>query len=156
MSSGFRLRAMVTWRQMWTESDWNVENGFEPFDSLSFDLILSMEVSENLKSFSLKGGSASALPLDVACGLLASPSPLDVAFGSEGGGISSFTRVLRDLVRSRKGGTEMVEDPLQISAHELMKCHVDVPSRIAWLNAQPIASPSFSLVSCGQYHGNIQ
>ncbi|KAF5771377.1 hypothetical protein HanXRQr2_Chr14g0669941 [Helianthus annuus] len=43
---------------------------------------------------------------------------------------------------------DMDLDPVQISAHELMKCHVDVPSKIAWLNAQPIASPSLSFVSC--------
>ncbi|KAL9251788.1 hypothetical protein AKJ16_DCAP04707 [Drosera capensis] len=33
-------------------------------------------------------------------------------------------------------------------AHELMKCHVEVPSRTAWLNASPSATPSRNLVIC--------
>jgi len=53
-------------------------------------------------------------------------------------------------VRSRKGRREIEGNPLQIWAHELIKCHVEVPSRMAWLKANPIASPSFSLVSCKQ------
>lgn len=127
----------MTWRQMWTERDWNVENGFEPSDgafALTVDLILSMAASENLNTLSLSFGSA--LALDDA-------SPLD-----GGGERSSFTRVFRAWVRSRKGWAEIDFDPLQISAHELMKCHVEVPSRIAWLKAHPIANPSFSLVNC--------
>ena len=114
---------------------------------LSFDLILSMSDSENLKTFSLSCGGLG----------FASPWPLVfVASGSGGAARSSFTRVLRDLVRLRKGGTETESAPLQTSAHELMKCHVEVPSRIAWLNAQPIASPSFSLVNCGHDGKNNQ
>lgn len=99
-----------------------MENGFEPSDgvfSLTFDLILSMSASENLKTFSLSGGGF---------GLA---SPLDPSCGSGGSERSSFTRVFRALVRSKNGGVEMVDDPLQISAHELMKCHVEVPSRTA-------------------------
>lgn len=122
-SSGFRLRAWVTWRQICTASDWNVENGFEPSDgpfSLTFALILSMAASENLKTFSLSTGSC-----------LAAASPLDWECGSGGSEGSSFTRVLRDFVRSRNGGTETEVAPLQAWAHELMKCHVEVPSRIA-------------------------
>ena len=117
-----------------------MENGFEPSNggfALIFDLILSMSASENLNTFSLICGWGFATTLDL------------VENGSRGAERSSFKRVLRDLVRSRKGGTEMDSAPPQISAHELMKCHVEVPSRIAWLNAQPIASPSFSLVNCG-------
>lgn len=102
---------------------------------LSFDLILSMAASENLKILSLSWGAGFASPLDEAdC-------------GSGGSERSSFTRVLRALVRSRKGETETEEAPLHNSAHELMKCQVEVPSRTAWLNAHPSASPSFSLVN---------
>lgn len=109
------------------------------------DLILSMSDSENLKTFSL------------SCGGLGFASPLDFEASGSGGAVrSSFTRVLRDLVRSRKGGTEMEAAPPQTSAHEPMKCHVEVPSRIAWLNAHPIASPSFSLVNCGHDGKKIQ
>ncbi|PON44167.1 hypothetical protein TorRG33x02_331390 [Trema orientale] len=138
---------------MWAERDWNVEKGLElePSDggfALTVDLILSMADSENLNTLSLSCGPALASPLDGAT--LGSESPFDEACGSAGAVRSSFTRVFRALVRSRKGGTEMVSDPLQISAHELMKCHVEVPSRIAWLKAHPIAIPSFNLVNCGR------
>ncbi|PON33698.1 hypothetical protein PanWU01x14_350390 [Parasponia andersonii] len=138
---------------MWAERDWNVEKGLElePSDggfALTVDLILSTADSENLNTLSLSCGSGLASPFDGAT--LGSKSPLDEACGSAGGERSSFTRVFRALVRSRKGGIEMVSDPLQISAHELMKCHVDVPSRITWLKAHPIAIPSFNLVNCGR------
>ena len=97
-SSGFSSRARVTWRQIWTESDWNVENGFEPSDeggfALTFDLILSMAASEKRKIFSLRCGA----------GFVSALNEASVSGGSE---ISNFRRVLRALVRSRKGGTEM-------------------------------------------------
>ena len=70
----------------------------------------------NLKTFSLSGDGAAA----------AFESPLAAA-GSGGRVVSSFTRVSRALVRSRNGGTDMSWAPRQISAHELMKCHVAVP-----------------------------
>uniref|UniRef100_A0A7C8YRW0 Uncharacterized protein n=1 Tax=Opuntia streptacantha TaxID=393608 RepID=A0A7C8YRW0_OPUST len=66
--------------------------------------------------------------------------------------MSSLTRVERACVRSKKGGRETDWTPLQISAHELMKCHVEVPSSTAWLSAQPIASPSRSFVSCHRHN----
>lgn len=110
---------------------------------LTVDLILSMADSEKLKIFSLSGGWGFA-------------SPLDVAGGAEGGERSSFTRVFRALVRSRKGMGDVEGAPLQISAHALMKCHVEVPSRTAWLNAHPIASPSLSFVNCGQDHDMLR
>ncbi|CAN1158727.1 hypothetical protein LINPERHAP2_LOCUS22297 [Linum perenne] len=128
---------------MCTDKVWKVDNGLLPSDGggleLTSDLIVATCASENLKTFSLSCG---------ASGLAAAADSSSPVAGG-GGEWSSFTRVLRALVRSRKGGLETELDlPLQISAHELMKCHVDVPSKIAWLNAQPIASPSFSLVSC--------
>lgn len=124
------------------ERAWNVENGFETSDggaSLTVDLILSMADSENLKIFSLSTGSGFASPLAEGGGLLGS--------GKER---SSFMRVFRALVLSWKGWTDGKGAPLQISAHELMKCHVEVPSRTAWLNAKPMASPSLSLVNCSK------
>lgn len=136
MSSGLRFLARVTARHTCEDKAWNVENGF-PLGfgfELTRDLILSIADSGNLKTFSRSGGEAGS----------GVTSPLE-----EGREMSSVTRVLRALVRSRKGETEMKWDPLQISAHELMKCHVEVPSRIAWLNAHPSASPSFSLVIYG-------
>lgn len=134
-----------------------MENGLEPSDvgfALTVDLILSMAASENLNTLSLSCGPGLSLPLDEASWSLA--SPLDGACGSGGKERSSFTRVFRTLVRSRKGGTEMVSEPLQISAHELRKCHVEVPSRIAWLKAHPTANPSLSLVICGLDHHKSQ
>lgn len=93
---------MVMWRQIWMESDWKVENGLEPSDDWIFalrsDLILSMAASENLKTFSLSGGSAFSSPLDETCEL-SFASLLDEACGS-GSGRSSFTRVFRHFVRS--------------------------------------------------------
>lgn len=83
-------------------------------------------------------------------------SPLEAAvFACSGASAGllrlSFTLVLRTCVLSRNGGEEMEVKPRQISAHELMKCQVEVPSRTAWLKAQPIDSPSLSLVSCDQF-----
>ena len=122
MSSGLSPRARVTWRHMCDVRDWKVEKGFEPSDGtteLALDLIVWMAESENLKTFStICGGSAAA-------------SPLEDALGSFGEARSSFTRVSRAFARSRKGWVEMVSAPRQISAHELMKCHVAVPSRTA-------------------------
>ena len=103
---------------------------------MTVDLILSIADSENLKIFSLSVGFASPLGVGVPLG--------------SGGERSSFTRVLRALVRSRKGGADTDGEPLQISAHEVMNCHVAVPSKIAWLNARPIASPSLSFVNYWQ------
>ena len=103
---------------------------------MTVDLILSMADSENLKIFSLSAGAGFASPLEVG-------GPL--GSGSER---SSFTRVFRALVRSRKGGADVEGEPLQISAHEVMNCQVAVPSKTAWLNARPIASPSLSFVNC--------
>lgn len=112
-----RLRARVTARHTCADRDWNVENGFGFGFELAVALIWSIADSENLKTFTLTGGS----------GLLVSGAR----------GRLSFMRVLRALVRSRNGGTEMVWAPLQIWAHEVIKCHMEVPSRIAWLNAHP-------------------
>lgn len=86
---------------MWTESDWKVENGVEPsgfggFAEFTFDLILLMAVSVNLKTFSFSGFGGGAVE-----------SPLADAGCGGGGDMSSFTRVLRALVRSRNGGTDM-------------------------------------------------
>lgn len=77
-----------------------------------------MAASENLNTFSTRCGA------DLA-------SPLLTLSGSGGRERSSLTRVLRASVRSRKGGTETEEDPLHIWAHELIKCHVEVPSKMA-------------------------
>lgn len=85
------------------------------------DLILSMADSENLKIFSLSGG----------LGMGFTSSMWGVAGVPEGRVRSSFTRVFRALVRSKKGGADVEGAPRHVSAHELMKCHVDVPSKIA-------------------------
>ena len=128
---------------MWTDRDWKVENGFDPSDgslALTVDLILSMADSENLKIFSLRTGAGGACLW----------SPLDFAESgsADGSERSSLTRVFRALVRSRNGVGDTEDASQQIAAHELMKCHVDVPSRTAWLKAHPIANPSLSFVNC--------
>ena len=137
-SSGLSSRAFVTARHKWDERAWNVENGGSeavrvPLAGLAelwVDFIFSIAVAGNRKSFSRSFGAA-------------------VMSGCSGAsGISMLMRVERALVRSRKGRTEIEWAPLQISAHELMKCHVEDPSKTAWLKAHPIASPSRSLVSC--------
>ncbi|GAB2223623.1 hypothetical protein Droror1_Dr00017764 [Drosera rotundifolia] len=126
---------------MWIESDWKVENGFESAELemllLRFDFRVAIADSEKRKTRTRRGGGAAAVEL-----------PLD---SGGGGGWERLrgTRVLRDLVRSWKGRTEtVVAAPEEISAHERMKCHVEVPSRTAWLNANPSATPSRSLVIC--------
>ncbi|KAL9250920.1 hypothetical protein AKJ16_DCAP04806 [Drosera capensis] len=125
---------------MWIESDWNVENGFEESEFevllLRLDFRVAIADSEKRKTRTQRGGDAVVeFPLDSG--------------GGGGWERSRGTRVLRDLVRSWKGGTETVQvAPEEISAHELMKCHVEVPSRTAWLNAKPSATPSLSLVIC--------
>ncbi|KAJ0471232.1 hypothetical protein HanRHA438_Chr14g0681831 [Helianthus annuus] len=77
---------------MCVDNDWKVENGLvDSFAGLALTLalILSIEDSENLKIFSFSGGGFVAV----------APSP----FCCSGGVRSSFTRVLRAWVRSRKG-----------------------------------------------------
>lgn len=109
------------------ESDWNVENGAEDPSgglALTFDLIWSIADSENLKILSRRGGSTLAVTSPLVADLAGSGA-------SDGGERLSLTRVLRALVRSRKGGTEMEVDPQQSSAQEVMKCHVEVPSSTA-------------------------
>nr|GMC64828.1 hypothetical protein PanWU01x14_350390 [Ipomoea batatas] len=65
---------------------------------------------------------------------VASPLATELACSGASDGLDrlvSLTRVFRALERSRKGGVEMEVAPQQISAHELMKCHVDMPSSTA-------------------------
>jgi hypothetical protein len=127
------------------------------------DLILSMADSENLKIFSLStgfappladgggpSGSGFASPLADGGGPSGSSfaSPLAAGLLGSGKERSSFTRVFRDLVRSKNGRGVLGGALLHISAHEVMKCHVEVPSTTAWLKAKPIASPSLSFVNC--------
>ncbi|KAK3013440.1 hypothetical protein RJ639_009358 [Escallonia herrerae] len=59
-SSGLSWRARVTACHTCVDSDWNVENGFEPSDgfALTFDLIWSIADSEKRKIFSRSCGSA--------------------------------------------------------------------------------------------------
>lgn len=107
---------------MCAESDWKVEKD-EPSGglALTFDLIRSIADSENLNTRSRRGGSR----LPVAW------SPLACSGASDGLDRLSLTRVLRALVRSRKGGKEMDVAPEQRWAQEDMKCHVEVPSSTA-------------------------
>lgn len=140
-SSGLSSRAAVMDLQRWEERHWKVEYGgsvaaMVPLAgpiALWTALIFSIAVAENRKSFSRSFGAAAATAMMSACG------------GASG--ISRLTRVVRALVLSVKGESEMEWAPLQISAHELMKCQVDDPSSTAWLKADPIASPSRSLVN---------
>ncbi|CAO2821205.1 unnamed protein product [Amaranthus hypochondriacus] len=141
-SSGLSSRALVTARHKWEERAWKVENGGSeavrvPLAGLAelwVDFIFSIAVAGKRKSFSRSLGAAAAAAVMSGC--------------SGASGISILMRVERTLVRSRKGRTEIEWAPLQISAQELMKCHVEDPSKTAWLKAHPIASPSRSLVSC--------
>ncbi|KAL9685452.1 hypothetical protein QQ045_022902 [Rhodiola kirilowii] len=118
--------------------DWKVVKFVESTPSveaaLAFDLMALTADSENLKSFSRSFG----------------PAPDSDSIGVGGRAKSSLTRVFRAWSLSRNGCADIVSAPRQISAHELMKCHVDVPSRIAWLKAHPREIPSFSLVNCTQ------
>nr|CAD1836509.1 unnamed protein product [Ananas comosus var. bracteatus] len=69
-------------------------------------------------------------------------------------------RMRRARAWSRMGTTEGQPPPPpppressgESSTQDDMKCQVECQSRIAWLNAHPIATPSFSFVNCTHHH----
>lgn len=137
MSSGLSERARQTELHTWAPRDWKVEKGLDSGGRLALAWDLSWE----------SAGSEKEKTLATKC--LSGPfgSASSWAFGEDGR--STLTRVDRALVRSWKGGTEMVVDgPRVSSAHEVMKCQVECPSKMAWLKAQPSAKPFLSFVNC--------
>lgn len=56
-------------------------------------------------------------------------------FGNHRSSVGGFDILLRQL-------------PREISAHELMKCQMDLPSTTTWFIVHPMKTPSSSSVTC--------